>query len=128
LTRILLDTHCLLWWLADNSTLGEQSRRLIADVRNEIFVSAVSIWEISIKRALGKLRAPARIDTIVLEEGFRELAVSLFHAEQAGNLPNLHRDPFDRMLIAQAQAEGLLIVSADPVLATYGVRVMDARL
>ncbi len=124
--RLLLDTHTLLWWLADDSQLGPDARILIADGANEVYVSAASAWEISIKKALGKLKAPDDLDSILDKEGFAKLGISFFHAEKAGELPPLHRDPFDRMLIAQAQAEGLDIVTNDAVLATYGLKTIDA--
>jgi PIN domain nuclease of toxin-antitoxin system len=125
--RLLLDTHTLLWWLADDSRLGPHARALIADAGNEAWVSAATAWEISIKKALGKLEAPADIDAIVEEEGFAKLPISFFHGEQAGALPALHRDPFDRMLVAQAQAEGLELLTADEHIAAYGIRTVDAR-
>lgn len=124
--RLLIDTHVLLWWLIDAPSLGESARNLIREPRNSVYVSAVSLWEISIKRSLGKLRAPLGMNGLIEEEGFLPLAITLFHGEQAGELPALHRDPFDRMLVAQAQAEGLEIVTADRQLARYGVRTIDA--
>ena len=124
--RLLLDTHTLLWWLADHRALGKASKALIAANDSVVFVSAASIWEIAIKKALGKLSAPGNFDSILEDGGFDTLPVEVFHAEQAGSLPAHHRDPFDRMLVAQAQAEGLTIVTADPQLAAYGVRVLDA--
>lgn len=126
--RLLLDTHVLLWWLADDPKLGPHARQLIQDERNEVFVSAASAWEISIKKAMGKLKAPDDLDGIVEEEGFDKLPISFFHGERAGNLPSLHRDPFDRMLIAQAQAEGLDLVSGDAMLGRYGIKVVDASV
>lgn len=124
--RLLLDTHALLWWLADDPQLGQQARSLIADDRNEVCVSAASLWEIAIKKSLGKLRAPDGMDSIVEQEGFSKLPISLFHAERAGALPPLHRDPFDRMLVSQAQSEGLDILTRDAVLGRYGVKTLDA--
>ena len=124
--RLLLDTHALLWWLSDDARLGARARSLIADPHNEIYVSAASAWEISIKKSLGKLDAPDDLDAIVEEEGFGKLPISFFHGERAGALPPLHRDPFDRMLVAQAQAEGLDIVTGDDMLENYGVRTIDA--
>jgi len=124
--RLLLDTHTLLWWLADDDRLGVRARELIADERNEAYVSAASAWEISIKRGLGKLEAPEDLDAIVEEEGFITLPITFFHGERAGSLPALHRDPFDRMLIAQAQAEGLDIVTADERIGSYAVRTVSA--
>ena len=125
--RVVLDTHVFPWWLADDSSLGSKSRALIADPDNQVYVSAATAWEISIKKALGKLKAPPDLDAIVVDEGFDRLPISLFHAERAGDLPPHHRDPFDRMLIAQAQAEGLEIVTADEAISGYAVSRVDAR-
>ena len=124
--KLLLDTHTFLWWLQDSPRLGAEARALIAEPRNEIYVSAASLWEISIKKSLGKLQAPDGLDSAVEKEGFAPLAISLFHAERAGALAPLHRDPFDRMLVAQSQAEGLDILSADSELSRYGVKVINA--
>jgi PIN domain nuclease of toxin-antitoxin system len=126
--KVLLDTHVLLWWLANHPKLGKKAHQIIVDERNEVYVSAVSVWEIAIKKNKGLLKAPDDIDTIVEDEGFSKLPISLFHGEQAGNLPIIHRDPFDRMLIAQAQAEGMELMTADKTIAEYGLRVIDARL
>ena len=126
--RLLLDTHTLLWWLADDLQLGRRARVLIEDQRNAVFVSAASAWEISIKKAFGKLEAPDGLDELVEDEGFEQLPISFFHGERAGALPSLHRDPFDRMLVAQAQAEGLDLITADPMIAKYGVKTIDALL
>ena len=123
--RILLDTHVLLWWLIDSPKLGVTAREAIAAADNVVYVSAASIWEIAIKKSLGKLRAPDNFDHILEQEGFEELPVSVYHAEQAGGMPAHHRDPFDRMLIAQAQAEGLVLVSQDKQIAAYGIRTAN---
>ncbi|CAI1195686.1 type II toxin-antitoxin system VapC family toxin [Serratia quinivorans] len=125
--RLLLDTHALLWWLIDDPSLGENARKQIADPGNVVYVSAASIWEISIKRALGKLTLPEDIFEIIDAEDFLPLPMAAFHGQQAGQLPPHHQDPFDRMLIAQAQAEGLTLVSADAAFPQYGIRVFDAR-
>ena len=125
--RLLLDTHTFLWWLADDTALGDTCRELIGDGHNEVYVSAATTWEISIKRRLGKLEAPPDIDGIVEDERFVGLPISLYHGNQAGQLPFIHRDPFDRMLIAQAQAEGLSIVTADPVIPEYGIATIPAK-
>lgn len=119
--RFLLDTHVLLWWLDDSAELGPRCRELIADQRNQIYISAATTWEISIKKALGKLEAPDDIDMIVEDEGFSKLPISLYHGQLAGSLPMLHRDPFDRMLIAQAQAEGLILMTSDGNIGQYNV-------
>lgn len=124
--RALLDTPVFLWWLADDVQLGPRARELIADGRNQIFVSAATAWEIAIKKALGKLDAPEDLDTIAEEEGFETLPISFFHGERAGELLPHHRDPFDRMLIAQSQAEGLELITADDTLSRYAVKVNHA--
>jgi PIN domain nuclease of toxin-antitoxin system len=125
--RLLLDTHVFLWWLSDDKQLGEQARTVIMDDQNEVYVSAVSGWEISIKREMGRLSAPDNLDALVEEAGFMHLPVTFFHGEQAGNLPVHHRDPFDRMLVAQAQAEGLTIVTGDKIITLYGVHTINAN-
>lgn len=125
--RLLLDTQVLLWWLGADPSLGKKGREAITDGHNEIYVSAATTWEISIKKALGKLVAPDDMDSIVQEESFLKLPISLYHGQMAGMLPMIHRDPFDRMLIAQAQAEGLIIVTSDGYFTKYGIRIMDAR-
>jgi PIN domain nuclease of toxin-antitoxin system len=126
--RFLLDTHVFLWWLSDDPALGAEARQMIGEPRNQVLVSAASIWEISIKQAKGMLEAPEDLEALVEDEGFTKLPISLFHGQQAGKLPEIHRDPFDRMLIAQAQAEGLELVTADGIIPQYGVRVVAARL
>lgn len=126
--RFLLDTHVFLWWLSDDPALGAEARQMIGEPRNQVLVSAASIWEISIKQAKGMLEAPADLEVLVEDEGFTKLPISLFHGQQAGKLPEIHRDPFDRMLIAQAQAEGLELVTADGIIPQYGVRVVSAKL
>lgn len=124
--RLLLDTHVLLWWLEDNPSIGKNAKASIIDGNNEVYVSAATTWEISIKKALGKLNAPDDMDTIVEEERFIKLPITLYHGQMAGMLPLYHRDPFDRMLIAQAQAEGLTIVTSDGIFSKYGVRIMKS--
>ena len=124
--RLLLDTHTLVWWLSDVSRLAEGARNAIADPRNDVFVSAVTGWEISVKRAKGHMTAPDNLSAVIGEKGFIHLPLTFHHAEQAGNLPMHHRDPIDRMLIAQAQAEGLVLVTRDTLIPPYGIRVMAA--
>lgn len=123
--RLLLDTHAFLWWLADDPALGSRARKEIGKGGNLVFISAASIWEIAIKRALGKLDAPEGIEEAVEDERFIGLPVSLHHATRAGALPPHHRDPFDRMLIAQAQAEGLILVTGDGMFERYGIEVLS---
>lgn len=122
----MLDTHVFLWWLADHSSLGPHARAIIAEPRNDVRVSAASIWEIGIKRHKGLLDAPDDLEALVEDEGFGKLPISLFHAQQAASLPAIHRDPFDRMLVAQAQAEGLELLTADGTLPQYAVRIISA--
>jgi PIN domain nuclease of toxin-antitoxin system len=119
--RFLLDTHVLLWWLDGSPELGPRCKEVIADQRNQVYVSAATTWEVSIKKALGKLEVPDDIDSIVEDEGFSKLPISLYHGQLAGSLPMLHRDPFDRMLIAQAQAEGLILMTSDNNIGLYNL-------
>jgi PIN domain nuclease of toxin-antitoxin system len=121
--RFLLDTHVLLWWLDDSPKLGPRCKELIGDQRNEVFVSAATTWEISVKKALGKLEAPEDIDSIVEDEGFSKLPISLYYGQLAGSLPVLHRDPFDRMLIAQAQSDGLILMTSAENIGLYKLRI-----
>ena len=122
--RLLLDTGVVLRALEDHPDLPPSVRNAIIDPDNEVFFSAVSIWEIAIKRSIGKLDAPEGIASLLEESGFSELVVTSLHAEQAGGLPLHHRDPFDRMLVAQAQAEGLSIVTADSRIPLYAVHTI----
>jgi len=124
--RLLLDTHVFLWWLNDDHTLGERARADIGNGHNSVYVSAASVWEISIKRALGKLQAPGDIEAVVEAERFIKLNISLRHGELAGALPPFHRDPFDRMLIAQARSDNLILVTADDQFEQYGTSLMKA--
>ena len=126
MSRLLLDTHALLWWLGDVPKLAEGARAAIANPANDVFVSAVSGWEISAKWARGRITAPDNLAALIEEEGFGHLPLSFHHAEQAGGLPPHHRDPIDRMLIAQAQVEGLIVVTRDASIPLYGVRTMAA--
>jgi PIN domain nuclease of toxin-antitoxin system len=121
--RLLLDTHALLWWLADDG-LTDQAGDAIADPDNLVMVSAASAWEISEKKALGKLSAPDDLEMQVDENGFAALPISIAHGLAAGQLPRHHDDPFDRMLIAQAFAEGLTIVTHDERFSDYNVALL----
>ena len=120
--RLLLDTHVLLWWLADDRKLAKPARDIIANPDNDVHVSSASVWEAAIKAALGRLEIELDDlgDTIV-QSGFRPLAVGFLHAVTAGRLPPVHRDPFDRMLVAQASIEELRVVSHDRVFERYGL-------
>ena len=124
--RLLLDTHAVLWALAEPRKLSVPARKAVEDARNEVFVSVVSGWEIAIKRALGKLQAPDNLEAAIRQQDFTPLLVTFQHAEQAGALAPHHGDPFDRMLIAQAQAEGLILVTRDVNIPLYGIRTMVA--
>ena len=124
--KLLLDTHVFIWFLQGNTSLGDKTRAAISDPQNDIYVSAASLWEMSIKKALGKLTYPEGLNGRIEQLGFLPLAIDLFHGEQAGSLPDIHKDPFDRMLIAQAQAEGLTLLTTDSVIPRYGLRTLNA--
>ncbi|MXZ28407.1 MAG: type II toxin-antitoxin system VapC family toxin [Gammaproteobacteria bacterium] len=124
--RLLLDTHAFIWWLSDVPQLTQLAHDGIADPRNEVLVSAISGWEIAVKRAKGRITAPDNLGTMVTERGFTHLPLSFQHAEQAGRLPMHHRDPFDRFLIAQAQCENLILVTRDARIRRYDVRTLAA--
>ncbi len=123
--RALLDTHAFLWWLADSRRLSTTARGVIADETNDIVVSAASAWEIATKFRLGKLPEGevAAVDVVaaIANQGFEKLAISVADAAQAGRLPGPHRDPFDRILIAQALRRNLVIISVDSIFDRYHV-------
>jgi len=120
--RLLLDTHVLLWWLADDLKLTRVSRAIIANPDNEVLVSSVSLWEISIKAALGRIEVELDdLEAAIARNGFRPLPIGFRHALTAGRLPAVHCDPFDRMLIAQASVEELRVVSHDRVFERYNL-------
>lgn len=126
--RLLLDTHALIWWWTDDARLPPAARAAIADPENTVIVSAVSAWEIATKHRVGKWPEVAPIveafETFVRRSRFSLLPISALHARAAGMLEGPHRDPFDRMLIAQSREEGLPIVSADRIFRSYGVTVV----
>ena len=124
--RLLLDTHVFIWCLSDVSKLAQGARAAITDPRNNVFVSAITGWEISSKRAKGRMTAPDNLSGMIEEKGFTHLPLTFYHAEQAGRLPMYHKDPFDRFLIAQAEAEGLILVTRDAHISRYGIRTMAA--
>jgi PIN domain nuclease of toxin-antitoxin system len=123
--RLVLDTHALLWWLDGDRRLSRRARTAIGDAENTVFVSAASAWEITTKNRLGKLPGAADVAAdvagAVSGQGFTPLDITIVHAQRAGRLPGEHRDPFDRMLIAQSQVEDLQIVTDDSVFDAYGV-------
>jgi len=125
--RILLDTHLLLWWLEANPSLATEAREMISDPQNTVFVSAVSLWEIRLKQSLGKLRLPDNFTERLAAESFESLPLTASQTQQVSQLPWHHRDPFDRMLIAQALVEKLILLTADEALAAYGSAVHLAR-
>ena len=122
---LLLDTHVVLWWLTDDPTLSEEIKTRL-DHEPDIWVSAATIWEVSIKQAIGKLAEPAELPEQIRGSGFRELPIRIEHAIAAGRLPPLHRDPFDRMLVAQARCDDLTLVTRDPRCKQYDVAVLPA--
>ncbi len=119
--RLLLDTHVFIWWDHDDPALGPDLRQAIADPVNEVFVSAASVWEIAIKRGRGKITFTHSIKDTVEKNRFFALAITPDHAECAGGLPPHHRDPFDRMLVAQAVVEQMVLGTQDPAMRPYGV-------
>ena len=124
--RLLLDTHVMLWALARPKELASPARDALRDPGNMVFASVVSAWEAEIKRALGKLRAPEDLSEELRRSRFTELALRLHHVRALRDLPSLHRDPFDRMLLAQAKADGLTLVTRDERLGDYGVPLLPA--
>jgi PIN domain nuclease of toxin-antitoxin system len=125
--RYLLDTHVLLWWIDDDPKLRTDTRKTVTNPDHDIVVSAASIWEAAIKRAVGKLRfeTPVLLDTLQ-RGGLRVLPITAEHALAAGDLPRHHDDPFDRMLVAQAMAEDLTVITRDVRLRAYPVAIIEA--
>ena len=121
--NLLLDSHVILWWLADDPRLSRKARRLI-ERADEAYVSAATTWELALKASLGKLEMPEGFVETVEEEGFLHLPVTPVHAMAVEALPWHHRDPFDRLLVAQARAEGLRLLTAERLLARYGDHVV----
>jgi PIN domain nuclease of toxin-antitoxin system len=121
--RLLLDTHAALWWLA-GERIGDDAARQLQDDTNQLVLSAVVVWEVALKRSLGKLRSPPDFAAQVLGAGAHALPVTIKHATAFETLPWHHHDPFDRMLVAQASVEGAAIVSRDDALRPYGVPVI----
>lgn len=123
---VLLDTHALLWWLAGDTRLSDKARRIVANDQNTVYVSAATAWEVCTKVRIGKLPGAVEVAAgfarILSDQGFTALDITVDHACRAGNLPGEHRDPFDRMLIAQAQALDIGLVSNEEVFDAYGVR------
>ena len=124
--RLLLDTHAFLWWVADNDKLSRKARAAITESANECFLSVVSAWEMAIKSSVGKLKLPVPLDRFVpaqlVANGFVQLPIEFRHVAKVATLTFHHRDPFDRLLIAQAIEEKMHIVSADATFKRYGVK------
>lgn len=122
---LLLDTHVVLWWLADDPALSDDIKSKL-DHEPGVCFSPATIWEVTIKQAIGKLKGPADLPERIRDSGFAELPITAEHALVAGRLPLIHRDPFDRMLVAQAQCEDLTLVTRDVNCQKYGVAILSA--
>lgn len=125
MTRILLDTHVFLWWRANNPGLSAAARQAIAEAHT-VHVSMASAWEVAIKVGLGRLELPGTFASGVAASQFEALPIEFAHTEEVARLPQLHRDPFDRMLVAQARVERLTLVTRDPAVLAYDVAVVLA--
>ncbi len=126
--RLLVDTHAFLWWCADDRRLTAAARAALRDGANEVYLSAASVWEMKVKEALGRLRAPEPVSAAARRLGFESLPINFEHAEAISQLPPLHRDPFDRMLVAQARVESLTLVTRDPAIRAYpGLSLLPPR-
>lgn len=123
---LLLDTHVFLWWLDDPNLLADSARKALADGKNLVYVSAAVAWEIAIKRSLGKLDAPEDLEAAMAANRFLPLPVTVSHALAVSTLPDHHRDPFDRLLIAQARYERFQLVSRNPLIKQYDVHLLEA--
>jgi PIN domain nuclease of toxin-antitoxin system len=122
---LILDTHVVLWWLTDDPTLADDIKDRL-DREPDVYVSAATVWEVAIKQAIGKLSGPPGLPERVRDSGFTPLPISFEHAITAGRLPMIHRDPFDRMLVAQAQCEDLTLVTRDSNCQKYNIAVLQA--
>ena len=121
---LLIDAHVLVWWLAEDQTLPPDVRSAMADPANDVIVSAATVWELAIKRAKGKIRIPSDLTVAIAAVGFSSVPVTSEDAETAAELPPHHQDPFDRLLVAQAQRVGAVLVSRDAAFDAYGVDVL----
>jgi PIN domain nuclease of toxin-antitoxin system len=124
--KVLLDTHTLLWWLAEDETLSTKARHVIASPKTTVYVSAASAWEIAIKKAIGKLQAPDDLVAALFANRFQHLPVTIEHALYAESLPRYHDDPFDRMIVAQALMEKLTIITRDKSIPVYNTALISA--
>jgi PIN domain nuclease of toxin-antitoxin system len=123
--KLLVDTHVVIWWLTDEPTLAEGIKAQL-DHEPDVYLSAATVWEIAIKQAIGKLKEPADLPERVRGSGFRELPITAHHVLTAARLPLIHRDPFDRMLVAQAHCEDLTLVTRDPHILKYDIPLLRA--
>ena len=125
--KVVLDTHAFLWWISDDDRLPPSARSIIGNRENELFLSAATGWEIAIKAKLGRIHLPGKIDSFIAEQldlnDIYSLPIQMSHALNVYDLPNHHRDPFDRLIISQAQLEKMSILTMDPQIARYGVKV-----
>ncbi|MBN9542883.1 MAG: type II toxin-antitoxin system VapC family toxin [Alphaproteobacteria bacterium] len=121
----LIDTHIFLWWIDNNKKLSEKIKSVIANPSNIIFVSSVTTWEITIKKSLGKLEVPDNIIEIIEECGFETLSISPIHTLGIENLPDIHDDPFDRLLISQAICEDLILITNDQYIKQYDLKLLS---
>lgn len=119
--RFLLDTHIILWWMTDNKRLSKDALHLLSNPDNVIFVSSISIWELAIKISLGKLDMSPQFFVLLEQESFKELPITHKHALGLIDLPKIHRDPFDRMLIAQARVEKMTLITTDKDILRYDI-------
>lgn len=120
----ILDTHALLWWLSDPDLLSSEAKEIVTDIKNLIYVSSVSTWEIAVKLSLGKLKAPKQIFDIIKRESFFELPISIEHTKCLSLLPDHHKDPFDRLLIAQAIVEKSVLITSDKMIRKYPIPII----
>lgn len=123
--KILLDTHVLLWWFANSPMLSQKAREVIGNIQNVVFISAVSAWEITIKKALGKLEAPDDLESAITISRFEVLPIHIKHAIGVGNLALHHTDPFDRLLISQAKIEDLTFITHDERMSAYNIPIIQ---
>ena len=122
--RLLIDSNAFLWWSEASPRLGTSARQAIGDPANEVVISIAALWEITIKTSLGKLTVPSNIETMVMTQGFSVLHIDFDHLRRVAALPRIHKDPFDRLIIAQALCAGIPIATADRRFAAYGVQII----
>lgn len=123
--RALLDTHIALWWLSEPERLSKEQYNIISSKNSQILLSSASIWEIRIKESLGKLEVPSNILELIKEENIEMLSITAQHADHTRTLPPLHKDPFDRIIIAQAKLEGLVVLSSDNAFNGYEINLIN---